>query len=383
MEFGSFVSIKLLIIDMIFKNSPGIAEHMSTNKKTELYIEQAARFLQLDRIAANFGWPFISGPMLLVWLLLFVDVPVLSTISYVTSGGVYIFELWPLVPVGLTLAVLLLLRLRDAYVDTVETLQPRGAKADRDALKALVIARHRRAFLMLWWGGYIGNIVLAPEAFFEFLAIEGLVIGLLKQAIIFGGYVPVLAEFTALVVTIHVLFPLELWRREYPLDFSDVSGFGGLRKVGVLLKYSTAVYYAGLIFYTVTTLAPIFLSTRYPDPTSLQAVLFPFLWAIGLVMYAVPVLIINRHVTAEKRRELERIERELRGLDPDHEDFPYVDPPQELIPEYTYKFLELQQVHNTRDYPTNISILQDIVLAALVPLAVQNGLLYLATQLFS
>lgn len=355
---------------------------MSTGGETELYIERAARFLRFDRIATRFRSSFVSGPLLLVWFLLFVDVPVLSTISYLSSGGVYTFKLWPLVPLGLTIAVLTLLWLRDAYVDTVEALPSRGPKADRDALKRLVTARHRRAFLLLWWGGYLGNIVLAPEAFFEFLAIEGLVIGLLKQAIIFGGYVPILAEFTALVVTVHVLFPLELWRREYPLDFSDVAGFGGLRAIGVLLKYTTSVYYVGLVFYTVAMLAPVYVSTSYPDPTSLQIVLFPFLWGAGLVLYAVPVLVINRHVTAEKRRELERIQRELRGLDPADEDFPYVDPPQEIIPEYTYKFLELQQIHNTRDYPTNVSILQDIVVAALLPLAVQNGLLYLAAHLF-
>lgn len=122
--------------------------------------------------------------------------------------------------------------------------------------------------LLLWWAGYLANIVLAPRAFTEFLAIEGVVIGLLKQAIIFFGYIPLVTEFFALVVTVHVVFPVQLWRREYPLDFSDVTGCGGFREVGDLLKRSTMLYFLGVLLYTVVTLSPVFITTEERQPTS-------------------------------------------------------------------------------------------------------------------
>lgn len=328
-----------------------------------------ARLVGIDRVAARASDSKYAGVLAFIVLVLFVDVPVLSTVGYVRTGReVYMYSLWPVVAGGLVYAVWAVVYLRDKFFAAVDAVDEPGSGGE---LASILDSRLKHLIAAGWIAGFVLNIWFDPAATRAFLRLEGEVVGTLKYAIMGGIYMPIIAELTFLVVAVHVLLPLRIRLEDVPLDFSDPRRFGGFYPVGELLVRSTMVYFVGLLAWSGQTVVHRFIDSPWPEASQLGVWMFYLLWGALVVSYLFPVLVLNRHMTGQKDAMIEEIQAEIRDLGDDDESIPYTEPPEDEVEigKHLDRYFKLYHVEQTREYPADFTMVQEVILAALVPVA--------------
>lgn len=337
-----------------------------------LLTERVAARLGLDRLAAALGYPD-AGAYLFPWLAAFIDFGLLSGISWVVVGReTYGSPILLAIPVGLSAAVFLARWVRTRYRDAVDSLD--GERFD-DSLLTLPTGRLRIGLFVAFYVGNQLQLLSHPAEVAGFVAIHGVVIAWTKYLVLSLFYFVIYADVAALLAASMIVLPWRIYQTRPELDFSDVHGFAGLYETSRLLQSGAVVYFLGVAAWTAFLYAPQSAET-IPEVSPLEQLLFPLLWGGGVVLYLGPVMLLHRHLVAEKEAKIEEIDDQLRELDPDGErkGIPYLSPRREDIPLVQQKYLELQQVRSQRDYPANVSIVEELVLAALVPIVFQWGL---------
>lgn len=339
-------------------------------QEPRLLTERAAGTLGLDRIAAAAGYPR-AGAYLFPWLAAFVDFGLLSGASYLLVGREsYGSPLVLAVPVGLTVAVLLARWVRGRYRDAVENLP--GDALDADSLLALPAGRLRLGLYVAFYAGNLVQLLSNPAEVQGFVAIHGAEVAWTKYIVASLLYYVVFADVAALLVAAMLALPWRIYRARPTLDFSDVRGFAGLYEASRLLQAGGTVYFLGVAAWTAFLYAPQS-AESIPEVSPVEQLVFPLLWLGGVLLYLGPVLLLHRYMAAEKQATIDEIDSELRKLDPEGEQqgLPYLSPRREDIPLVQQKYLELEQVRAAREYPANVTIVEELVMAALVPLAFQ------------
>lgn len=337
-----------------------------------LFTERAAAVLGLDRVAEAVGRPGLTPYLapLLGWVLDFV---VLSSLSYllVDRQRFDALSVW-LIPVGLVVGVVLAQWLRDRYVAAVENLP--GDTLSPAALRSLPTGRFRVAVYLAFVAGNYAQLVLSPREVAAFAAVHGEAIAYAKYLFASPLYFTLFADLAALLLAGMVVLPWRLYNANLALDFSDVTGFAGLYEVGRLLWAGSVTYFVGLTMWTAFLVLPTIVGAN--DTSTADVVVFSALWVAGFLLYVGPVWLLHRHMTREKERHVREIDAEIRALDPKDNDrgVPYLEPASQDIPRLQQKFLELQQVRNAREYPANTAIVEELALAAILPLAFQWSL---------
>lgn len=338
-----------------------------------LLVERAAARTGLDRLAAALGRPDDGAYLVPVvgWVL---DVVVLSGISYLTVGREQFESPYLLIiPVGLCAGVLLARWLRRRYTGAVDSLP--GDEVDADSLRSVPAGRVPVAVLAVFFVANLVQLALSPAEVAAFVELHGPAVAYAKYLLVAPFYFVVFADVVALLGAGMVLLPWRLYNTDLTLDFSDVTGFAGLYEVSRLLRAGTLTYFVGLTAWTVFLLVPSILGSS-SDVSTADSLVFPLLWLFGLALYATPVLVLHRHMSREKTRHIRDIDEKIRALDPqdDGRGIPYLDPSDDDRPELQQRFIELQQVRSAREYPVSVAIVEELVVAALVPVAIQWAL---------
>ncbi|WP_338729342.1 hypothetical protein [Haladaptatus sp. DJG-WS-42] len=360
-----------------------------------LWIRWFARKTKCDRVATRLFGETTYGPFLFILLIVLLDGPLLSLVGAIQTSEVLLAEnpgewvlllAWPFV-------VWLILRLETRYADTVAELP----ETERDLLTGPAPTRNRvLAFL-----GVPVSASSKAEANLDTIAPSKVKIGALTCGLLFHGswllfdpgagqfvtetagplvatvkfygiypliYYPLGAEFLALYLGIHVILPFKI-RQARLFDFSDPQGFAGLEPAGELVK-STSNYFLLLvtIFAVFQTVARgTGLSNAFPTTLIVAGM------GVGLVLFFAPVFWLNAYMQEAKRQKIEAIATQIRASGPDDEMFPYkkLGTP-ENAGEYTHRFIQLQRVEHTNEYPVDFSILQEFLLALVLPYALSK-----------
>lgn len=337
-----------------------------------LLTERVAARLGLDRVAGAAGYPD-AGAYLFPWLAAFIDFGLLSGISWVVVGReTYGSPILLTIPIGLSAAVFLARWVRRRFRAAVDSLS--GDRFD-ESLLALPTGRLRLGLFVLFYIGNQVQLISNPAEVAGFVAIHGATIAWTKYLGVSLFYYVIYADVAALLTVAMLVLPWRIYRRRPALDFSDVHGFAGLYETSRLLQAGAVVYFLGVAAWTAFLYAPQSAET-IPEISPIERLVFPLLWAGGVLLYLGPVMLLHRHLVAEKEAKIEEIDSQLRELDPDGEgkSLPYLSPRREDIPLVQQKYLELQQVRSQRDYPANVSIVEELALAALVPIVFNWGL---------
>ena len=335
-----------------------------------LLTERMAAALGFDRVATALGAPG-AGPYLVPiagWLLDFV---LLSGASYVVfDRDQFMSPFAPMILIGLVVALRLGFWLRDSYASAVEELP--GDELDPKSLRSMITGR---ALVVMFLCFYVGNLVhlyFSPVEVAEFVAIHGEAVAYAKYVFVGLFYFTVFADLATLILTSLLVLPWKIYRSGLTLDFSDVRGFAGLYGVSRLLQSAAAVYFLALTVWTAYIVVPYFVTGENPI-TDVERALFPIYWGAGAVAYVAPVYLLHRHITARKEAKIAAIDREIRDLDPtgDGRGLADLEPDQEDRLSLQTKYVRLQQIRSTHEYPANVVIVQELAFAALLPVGLQ------------
>lgn len=333
-----------------------------------LLIEQVAQRMGFDQVS---HWLFNNeayAPYLFVLTVVIVDVPILSTISYLFVDGRTFHPLidlpaWPLIPLALVLGVFGMRQIRAKYVRAREE----AGRSD-DPIQVGTPERLRMALFLAVVCIYLLYYAMDLPQVFE---TEGIVIGGIKYLVIIPFvYYLVLTDFVT--VYLHGLYflPVEITRQQLPLDFS--SKFGGMEAVGSLLITASIFYFVELTLWTGST---ILNNSRM----ELKAfVLHGIMWVVGIVLFLSALWILHRYMAAQKQEELDKVTKRIRSSGSDEEVFPYITPNgSEERTEYMVLYANLDRIEQTRTYPLNTDRLLELFGAIMIPILLQAISLWL------
>ncbi|WP_135825622.1 hypothetical protein [Halorussus ruber] len=277
-----------------------------------LWVERVSRWLRFDRISACFLDDESYAPYLFVLTLVFIDVPVLSTIGYLVHEGETVHPLldyswWFLVPLGLVVGVIGIRRIRSEFTDAVEKV----GQGDGN-IRVSTPRRFRCALfvfaLVLYYGIIAQNLP-------QLLLSEGKIIGAVKWVVLIpAGYVTIIVELFSVYVHGLLFLPLAIDRRDVPLDFSDPKKLGGMEPVGSLLLTGTNFYFLGLTLWTGTTvlgpLTGIYGATN-SAPGRESIAFFVVAWFTGIFLFLFSLYIVGKNTRRRKEAEISRTIREI------------------------------------------------------------------------
>ena len=335
-----------------------------------LLIERVSDKTGITRLVSAFGRETIA-PYLFLVLVWVYDSIILSGVSFVITGRTQFESPYQLIiPVGLILGVWLTRTLRTKYTSAVRSLP--GQELAEEALIEHPDSRHR---LVLWVAIYLVWLVLvwaSPGERTAFIELHGPIIATVKYLTVAPLYYLLFADIIALLAVSLLILPWKIYRSNLTLDFSDVTGFAGLYTTGRLVQLSAVIYYVGLTIWTIFLVAPNIAGTP-SDISSADSSVFMALWLGGLLLYTTPGFLLHRHMVRQKRELIEEIDQDIRAMDPDGEEkgIPYLSPPMEDVPRIQQKYIELQQVQNTREYPANVTLVGEFVLVTFLPIVFQ------------
>ncbi|TKX71717.1 MULTISPECIES: hypothetical protein [Halorubrum] len=193
--------------------------------------------------------------------------------------------------------------------------------------------------------------------------------GVIANGVIFPFvYAPIIVQFCVVYVSIEFIAPWRLYSSDVGIHFLDPHGVGGLRPLGELVKKAYYFVVAGLIAYALITYAPSIAGWEI-SPTA--GAIFTGVWIATILTVAFAVFVLHRFLHREKRKELQRLEAELRN---------YIENPwnvrQYTIPEDTADQVEdirqrINAVSGTREFPATFSIWTQLLLSIVIPKALQ------------
>lgn len=345
-----------------------------------LWVERVAGRFGFDRVCARLPRLDPScAPYLYVLSVLFIDVPVLSTIAYlfqpnVTFHPILDYPWWGLVPVGLVLGVYGIRRTRSRFTDAVQV--GRGSSEVR-------VSTPRRFRVGVYVAALGFYLLSTGPALPELFSTEGTVIGVIKWlGIIPFVYIPLIVEFV--VVYLHGLFflPVALSRDDVDIDFADPTKLGGMGPVGALILTATKLYYLGLTLWTLFKFLGIFIGIKEPvvSPQNLLSItFFTAAWIAGAVLFLGALFVIHRHMLEKRAEKIEEITNRIRNAGTDDEVFPYVEPADhEERVEYLQEYANLRRVEETRTYPFDVNKLWELFAAAVFPVLIQAAAVVLS-----
>lgn len=193
--------------------------------------------------------------------------------------------------------------------------------------------------------------------------------GIVANGIVFPFvYSPILVQFLTIYVGIEFVAPWRLYKSDVGIHFLDPHGVGGLRPLGELVKKAYYYVVAGLVVYALITYAP---GVSGWDISVTAGTIFTGVWLATISTVAFAVLVLHRFLHQEKRRELQRLERQLR----DHIENPWDVEQYEIPDDATAEVDDIRQriseVSSTREYPATFSIWTQLLLSVAIPKALQ------------
>lgn len=376
------------------------AESGGTRTRNQLWIEWMARQFKFDRLGDRlFGRPTLA-PYLFFGAVVVLSAGVLSTFQYL-QWGYHPYLVNPsavLSPLGVFFGIWASRRMRQAYEDAVAALIEAdgveqfqaplglggrvvlwfGADSDSDDLEAIlrsIVSNRLKAVLLLaGWGFHASWILFNPEVQTFIFETSGTIIGPIKHLVVTPLVIYVVGvDFMGVYVGAILLVPLKL-RSTGLINFQDPLGFGQLKPVGHLIKSGTLYYFAGAGAYVLFKGLTVFFARQgapIPGTTTVATYGITLILVVGVVLFVLPILITHGHMKQAKHRKIQQLAADVQRHGPEGDEmmFPETQVPDTIEEgqEYLHYFIKMTKVENTREYPVDISHLQEFVLAALVP----------------
>lgn len=359
----------------------------------DLWIERAADMTGLESIASRVFGREGAGAYLLITIVVSFHIPVLSGIGYLQTGTLSMAEnpgeLF-LIPAWIAI-VWILIKSKRTYVQTVNELPhaidqdleslsvqssfdrvltlvgvpPAPTGKDEAELETIAPTQIKYGILLAGLAVYGIQMAVDPGALIGPVAdLTGpLVAGVRFFVVIPLVFYPIGAELLAVVFGALVLLPFKI-RRARLIDFADPHGYAGLVSAGQLFKSVAVSYFVLLtLFATFQTVA---VGARPTDLFSSGLILAGL--AGGLVFFFAPILWMKSFLSAAKEAKIEALAEQSRAVGPNDDLFPYAEPTSgEDASQYTYNHIRMQRVRSTSEFPLNVSMLQEIVFALLLP----------------
>lgn len=367
-----------------------------------LWIERMARRLGAETAADRlFGRPDLA-PYLIVGTVILVDFGLLTALQSLLPSSTAPYLLNPasvLIPAGTMFALWGSRRLRDDYETAIEGLLERDGteqlpqspgrlwnavlRADstrvtdtnaRAVVRQLVSDRLKAALLLLGWGYHGSWILLNPDAQTFIFDVNGPVIGSIKFFVIIPlVYYVVAVDFGSIYLGVLLLAPVKLRATGF-IDLQDPLGYGRLKPFGDLTKSATLYYFVAISAYILLIgISDILARAGAPLPRNEIVNLFGVGLAItfGVVLFVLPILIIHGLMKHAKHEKIHQLAREVEACGPSDDEMMF---PDTKVPDsveeghdYIQYFIKITKVENTHEYPVDVSHIQEIALAALVP----------------
>jgi hypothetical protein len=334
------------------------------------------------------------GPYLFICTVITLHLPVLSAIGWFQTGTlsftanpgeIYQVIAWPAV-------VWILLRTKRKYAETVQELPeaidediqeldledrvkarfltfagvPANPSGKRDAkLNEFVSRRVRYEILLIGLVFYVWQLVTNPSGLVgPVIELTGGAVAMIRFYLIIPFVLyPIGAEFLAVVLGALVILPFKI-RRAKLIDFSDPHGFAGLKPAGEMFKSVAVSYFILLtLFMLFQTVAVGASPLNQFSLTVLAAGLL-----VGLIVFFGPMLWIKSFTAAAKEAKIEALAERSRQVGSTEELFPYAEPESVAdANQYTYNHVRMQRVEMTSELPLNISMIQEVLFALVLP----------------
>lgn len=338
---------------------------------TELWIETFARKTGFERLSKSLFGHSNASSYLFVFAILVIDVPILSTITYL-FGNIHpllSFPLrWMFAPIGLMMAVWIAKQLRDEYVRAIDNA---GRHADNESRTVSFSVWLRYGLLIIGYAVYFAWLGTRP---WHFLARAGPIIGSIKWIVLIPViYITILVDACSLFVHNTLYLPRQLIRLSIELDFSDVRGLGGMYPVGKAMKHGSQLYFGGLAVWSLWQFSWHFPTSNQKSFTPFSdIVVFAFLWLAGVSVLASGVVLVHRFMRIRKGQAINEIKSDIERLGEEDDSYFYINPTsQEEKIEYIQQILYLREVREMRTFPFRISIAWEMFGVIVFPVAIQ------------
>lgn len=382
--------------------------------RNKLWIERIARRIGAETAANRlFDRPDLA-PYLLIGTVILLDFVLLTTLQVLLPYALAPRLLNPaavLVPAGLLFAIWASRQLRDDYEAAIEKLldedgteqfqQPlsRPWKAvlradstrvtDTNAsavIRELVSDRLKAALLLLGWAYHASWMLFTPETQTFIFDVNGPIVGFIRYFVIVPLiYYVVALDFGSIYLGVLLVAPVKLRATGY-IDLQDPLGFGRLKPLGDLIKFATLYYFLAIAAYILLLgLTDISAGTGAPIPESGSVELVGVGLAItfGIALFVLPILIIHGHMKHAKHQKIRQLADNVQDGGPSGDKMMF---PDTTVPDsvddghdYIQYFIKITNVENTHEYPIDVSHIQEIALAAVVPYIAHVTVTFLLT----
>lgn len=344
-----------------------------TTTPTQTLFEQLANWAGFRRLQESAPW--LPNPLICWGIVVFVTDLFILQIAKEFAGYTATFitnPLWTLQPIFGLVGSVVVVFLHNRYDTVLEEIDVSARTSDPKTFDTLV-PQSVRATLY---------VILAVYSLWQFFINIGMDtvtgVGGLAELIGVGivlplGYGVIFSEFLATYIGILLVFPRKIRYSDFELNFLDPEGLGGLRPAGELMK--TAYYFIVLglvgylgVFYGHGLIAPL-TGSPYPTHGVVQNVLFTSVWVLAVVTMVYGLAQIHLFMKRKKRKELARLDRELR----DTVDNPFDASAFDIRDKDAYEDVKLRikYVTKTQEYPTTFSMWVQILLGVVLPKALQ------------
>lgn len=338
-----------------------------------LWTDRISRRLEFDRVSIRLFDTEMYAPYLFISTIILLDVPILSTLSFLAHNGQTVHPLldyswWFLVPLGLFVGVFGAHCIRSKVATAIESAGRTTGKISVSDLAPLRAGLLALALVLYYW-------IIIPNLPQLFLA-EGTIVGAIKWLVIIPFvYVVVIVELFAVYVHGLLFLPHAIERQEVPLDFLDSKKLGGMKPVGSVIITATEFYFLGLAFWTGTTLIGPLTGTAgaiKSGPGIKSIAFFVLAWFLGVSFFAVSLQKMHSYMHNQKYDTIDRIADEVRDFNRNREPFPYgrLSNREELL-EYNRYHIDFLRIEQTKTYPVDVGKLWELFGTALFPMLLQ------------
>ncbi|MBB6645467.1 hypothetical protein [Halobellus ruber] len=353
---------------------------MSAEEKyrSTLVVEIIAQKAGFDTLSEQLFGSDSHGLYLFVCLGLFIEYAIFDVYNYfVTGKSSFITSPNTLaIPAMTVLGVVGLRYLHHEYASAVVGIgvEDEHMSVDQDVqdeFEGLVSFRLRLgAYVtgLICYYAFVGSVFGA----FGLIEIGGLGLVLYAQLVTFPLIIiPVLAELTISYVAIHILVPRRLKKTDMGLFFYDPRNLGGFEPIGELLKHSYYIYTAILLLWFLQTHLPVIfssvLNSPYPSPDPFFQVILSAFWFVGVVSIGYSMYHVHSLMKSKKEERVSTLEDEIKDIVED----PYDATPTNITDDERYENAQknLEEVKQTKTYPTTFTMWSQIFLSVLLPQA--------------
>jgi len=303
-------------------------------------------------------------------MLLFVDVPILSTIIYILRDSeIYAFPFWLVIPAGLFFGVWSII-----YIDKAIT-QTKDDTSIPEGLSKIIRRTPPTSSQKIVISGVLLTVFIVyslsdPSYYLEYFEFEGVIIGSIKLFIAVFGYGVIILEFVIYILSINILLPIHVYRTEPDIVNPQLDKFGGTKAVGKLIKNTTIIYFTGLILFSFNTVLQSVFAGPY-GPSAFEQQLFLIMWAFGIPIFGFPVYMMHRYMKKKKNEFESEVKKKIDPID-DIDKIGNQDSAE--LTEYNHYILTLERLESMKEYPVDTSMVRDTLFSALLPLLLQTVL---------